>query len=58
VAGVIVGTRLGLSEHRADTSGVFGLRLTAEDHGQIEAVLARSQDLYRRIGDCGAEYRR
>jgi aryl-alcohol dehydrogenase-like predicted oxidoreductase len=58
VGGVIVGTRLGLSEHIADTARVFGLRLTPEDHAEIEAVLARSRDLYQRIGDCGAEYRR
>jgi aryl-alcohol dehydrogenase-like predicted oxidoreductase len=58
VAGVIVGTRLGVAEHIADNAHVFGLRLTAEDHGQIEAVLGRSRDLYQRIGDCGAEYRR
>jgi aryl-alcohol dehydrogenase-like predicted oxidoreductase len=58
VAGVIVGTRLGVAEHIADTSRVFGLRLTAADHGQIEAVVGRSRDLFQRIGDCGAEYRR
>jgi aryl-alcohol dehydrogenase-like predicted oxidoreductase len=58
VGGVIVGTRLGLSEHIADTTRVFGLRLTPEDNGQIETVLARSRDLYQCIGDCGAEYRR
>ena len=48
-------------ELRAALTGAptpIGLRLTADDHGQIEAVLGRSNDLYRRIGDCGAEYRR
>ncbi len=58
VAGVIVGTRLGLSEHIADTTRVFSLRLTPQDHAEIAAVLARSRDLFHRIGDCGAEYRR
>jgi aryl-alcohol dehydrogenase-like predicted oxidoreductase len=58
VAGVIVGARLGVSEHIADNTRVFALRLTAEDHTQLEAVLARARDLYHLIGDCGAEYRR
>jgi aryl-alcohol dehydrogenase-like predicted oxidoreductase len=58
VAGVIVGARLGVAEHLADNARVFDLRLTAEDHNRISAVLGRSHDLYRLIGDCGAEYRR
>jgi hypothetical protein len=37
---------------------VFALTLDADDTGQIEAVLARSRDLLRLIGDCGDEYRR
>jgi aryl-alcohol dehydrogenase-like predicted oxidoreductase len=57
VAGVIVGTRLGISDHRADTARVFDLTLTPDDLQRIEAVLAKSQDLYRAIGDCGDEYR-
>jgi hypothetical protein len=55
---VIVGARLGLAEHIADNARVFALRLTPEDHAQLDAVLVRSNDLYQRIGDCGAEYRR
>ncbi len=58
VAGVIVGARLSVAEHRADNARVFALSLDAEDRAQIEAVLAQSQDLYRLIGDCGDEYRR
>jgi aryl-alcohol dehydrogenase-like predicted oxidoreductase len=57
VAGVIVGTRLGISEHMADNSRVFGLKLDAADASAIEAVLAKSRDLMRAIGDCGDEYR-
>jgi aryl-alcohol dehydrogenase-like predicted oxidoreductase len=57
VAGVIVGTRLGVSDNRAETTQVFALTLTPEDLQRIEAVLARSRDLYRVIGDCGDEYR-
>jgi aryl-alcohol dehydrogenase-like predicted oxidoreductase len=57
VAGVILGARLGLSEHIADNARVFDLALAAEDHAEIEAVLARSRDLMQAIGDCGDEYR-
>jgi aryl-alcohol dehydrogenase-like predicted oxidoreductase len=57
VAGVILGARLGLSEHIADNARVFDLALAAEDHGALEPVLARSRDLMQAIGDCGDEYR-
>ena len=57
VAGVIIGVRLGITEHRADNSRVFELTLDPEDHGRIQAVLAKAQDLFRLIGDCGDEYR-
>ena len=58
VAGVIIGTRLGVAEHRADNARVFDLSLDAADQAQIEAVLRQGRDLYRLIGDCGDEYRR
>lgn len=58
VAGVIVGVRLGVADHRDDNARVFDVVLDAEDHAQIEAVLGKSRDLYRLIGDCGDEYRR
>jgi aryl-alcohol dehydrogenase-like predicted oxidoreductase len=58
VAGVIVGTRLGVAEHREDNARSFDVTLDREDHAEIEAVLARSRDLYQLIGDCGDEYRR
>ena len=57
VAGVIVGVRLGLRDHHEDNARVFGLQLDAPDREQIDAVLARSNDLYAIIGDCGDEYR-
>ncbi|MBC8074800.1 MAG: aldo/keto reductase [Chloroflexales bacterium] len=57
VAGVIVGARLGQSAHIADTLRTFSLRLPPEDHSRIDAVLHRSRDLFRSIGDCGDEYR-
>ena len=58
VAGVIVGARLGVSEHIADNARVFDLALDGDDHDRIEAVLGRSRDLFGLIGDCGDEYRR
>jgi len=55
VGAVIVGARLGESEHRADNLGVFSFALDAEDRAVIDAALAQS----RRIpGDCGDEYRK
>ena len=58
VAGVIIGVRLGVSDHIADNARVFGFTLDREDQDRIGAVLSRSRDLYRIIGDCGDEYRR
>jgi aryl-alcohol dehydrogenase-like predicted oxidoreductase len=57
VAGVIIGTRLGIAEHIADNARVFEIALDAEDLAAIEAALAKSRDLMRLIGDCGDEYR-
>jgi aryl-alcohol dehydrogenase-like predicted oxidoreductase len=57
VAGVIVGARLGLSEHIADNQRVFSFTLDADDNAQLEEVLAKSRDLMAAIGDCGDEYR-
>jgi aryl-alcohol dehydrogenase-like predicted oxidoreductase len=57
VAGVIIGARLGLSDHQTDNARAFDLTLDPEDHNQIQAVLAKAQDLFRLIGDCGDEYR-
>ncbi|HWB52251.1 MAG TPA: aldo/keto reductase [Stellaceae bacterium] len=57
VAGVIVGARLGLAEHIADNSRVFGLRLTPDDLAALAPVLTRGRDLMQAIGDCGDEYR-
>jgi aryl-alcohol dehydrogenase-like predicted oxidoreductase len=57
VAGVIVGVRLGLSDHREDNARVSSLQLDRQDLERIENILTRSNDLYRIIGDCGDEYR-
>ena len=58
VAGVIVGVRLGRGDHRAENARVFDFALDEEDYQHVQTVLDKSQDLYRRIGDCGDEYRR
>jgi aryl-alcohol dehydrogenase-like predicted oxidoreductase len=57
VAGVIVGARLGVAQHIADNTRVFDLALDPEDQAMIEAVLIKSRDLIKLIGDCGDEYR-
>ena len=57
VAGVIIGVRLGLSEHKMDNSRVFSLQLDKDDLEQINSVTSKSQDLFTTIGDCGDEYR-
>jgi aryl-alcohol dehydrogenase-like predicted oxidoreductase len=57
VAGVIVGVRLGLSDHHADNAAVFSFQLEAADLAELEPILAQSRDLYAMIGDCGDEYR-
>jgi aryl-alcohol dehydrogenase-like predicted oxidoreductase len=57
VAGAILGVRLGVSEHRADSAQALGLSIDADDHGRLESVFGRARDLFRIIGDCGAEYR-
>jgi len=57
VAGVIIGVRLGISEHRDDNVKVFGLNLDSEDNTKIKSVVSKANDLFDRIGDCGSEYR-
>jgi aryl-alcohol dehydrogenase-like predicted oxidoreductase len=57
VAGVIIGARLGISEHRQDNSKVFELHLDSEDIMMIKSITEKSNDLFEVIGDCGDEYR-
>lgn len=57
VAGVIIGARLGISEHRQDNAKVFDLQLDSQDHTLISSVTGKSNDLFDIIGDCGDEYR-
>jgi len=59
VGAVLIGARLGLSEHPDENQQVYEFRLSEDDHATIEAVLARSNGrlMITEIGDCGAEYR-
>jgi len=57
VAGVIIGARLGIANHREDNSKVFDVKLDDEDISSIRYVTAKSNDLFDVIGDCGDEYR-
>jgi len=55
VAAVIVGARLGETEHRTDNMGVFGL---AFDDGDRAALANAVDALDPMPGDCGDEYRK
>jgi len=55
VGGIIVGARLGHSEHRDDNLRVFELALDDADRAEIDAVVGRLRPI---PGDCGDEYRR
>jgi aryl-alcohol dehydrogenase-like predicted oxidoreductase/enamine deaminase RidA (YjgF/YER057c/UK114 family) len=55
VGAVIVGARLGESEHRADNLKLFAFALDEEDHATLSKVFAGTKRL---PGDCGDEYRR
>ena len=57
VAGVIIGARLGVTEHIADNGRIFEIALDPEDIAAMDSVLAHSRDLMTAIGDCGDEYR-
>jgi aryl-alcohol dehydrogenase-like predicted oxidoreductase len=57
VAGVIIGTRLGIAEHRDDNFKVFDIKLDSDDKFLIDSITKKSQNLFDVIGDCGSEYR-
>jgi aryl-alcohol dehydrogenase-like predicted oxidoreductase/enamine deaminase RidA (YjgF/YER057c/UK114 family) len=55
VGGIIIGARLGMSEHRDDNLALFGFQLDPAGRAEI----AEAVDALRPIpGDCGDEYRR
>jgi len=55
VAGVIIGARLGKSEHIKDNEALFSFDLDKKDKEQIHEVIGRFQAI---PGDCGDEYRK
>ncbi|MGD1836324.1 MAG: aldo/keto reductase, partial [Nitrososphaeraceae archaeon] len=57
VAGVIIGVRLGITEHRNNNAQVFNFNLDKTDYDDIDTICAKSNDLFEIIGDCGSEYR-
>ena len=57
VAGVIIGARLGISDHIDNNAKVFNLSLDRSDYDGIDAICTKSNNLFEIIGDCGDEYR-
>jgi len=57
VAGVIIGARLGISEHIKDNSKAFDVKLNSDDLSAISSVTTKAKNLFEIIGDCGGEYR-
>jgi aryl-alcohol dehydrogenase-like predicted oxidoreductase len=57
VAGVIIGARLGISDHINNNAQVFTFSLDKPDYNDIDAVSKKSNNLFEIIGDCGDEYR-
>ena len=55
VAAVIVGARLGESEHRADNQALFSFALDGQDRAWLEDAFAQTRPI---PGDCGDEYRK
>lgn len=55
VAGVIIGARLGKSEHLAENEGLFSIQLDEADRASIQTALSSLQKI---PGDCGDEYRK
>jgi len=54
VAGVIVGCRMGITDHLQDNKKVFSFQLSPEDNSAIGSVAKKGRTL---SGDCGDEYR-
>ncbi len=55
VAGIIVGARIGETEHIADNRKLFSFTLDQEDRDRLEDAFAETEDV---PGDCGDEYRK
>ncbi|CAD6457583.1 88330f61-7e73-476a-8972-baaa3f05151c [Sclerotinia trifoliorum] len=59
VGAVIIGARMGISEHIDENLKAFSFKLDVEDKEAIQRVLDKSKatDVFEAMGDCGAEYR-
>jgi len=59
VGAVIIGARIGISEHVEENAKVFSFKLDEEDKKAIKMVLdqSRAAEVFEAMGDCGAEYR-
>lgn len=62
VGAVIVGTRLGVSEHADDNLKIFDFELDDVDLRRLEVVALgdgrqKTRMLFEVLGDCGQEYR-
>ncbi|GKU22420.1 unnamed protein product [Fusarium langsethiae] len=59
VGAVIIGARVGMSEHTGDNATTLGWSLDNDDRNVIEQVLTRSNraEMFEAMGDCGNEYR-
>ena len=55
MAGVIIGARLGKSEHLTENEGLFSIQLDEADRASIQTALSNLQKI---PGDCGDEYRK
>ncbi|KAK8058574.1 hypothetical protein PG994_009022 [Apiospora phragmitis] len=59
VGAVIVGARMGISEHTEENMASLGWSLDGEDQQAVERVLQKSRrhEMFEAMGDCGGEYR-
>ncbi|EED21239.1 aryl-alcohol dehydrogenase, putative [Talaromyces stipitatus ATCC 10500] len=59
VGAVIVGARMGVSDHVDENLASFGWSLDEADHQAIDAILEKSKNsgIFETMGDCGGEYR-
>ena len=59
VGAVIIGARMGVSEHTEGNLKTYGWKLDEEDQKSIEEVLEKSrrEEVFSVMGDCGSEYR-
>jgi aryl-alcohol dehydrogenase-like predicted oxidoreductase len=59
VGAVIVGARMGISQHTDETTASLGWSLDQSDKEDIEEVLVKSKrvEVFEDMGDCGGEYR-